>query len=101
MSAINYQGEHIEDYVDRVYPVETYLKIYELSIVPINGHDEWSKTGVPKLEVSLPLGSTNWGRPHVTRHHDEDKPPPKTKKCKAVPPMKERTSQLRHQQRTI
>lgn len=81
--------------------METYFKIYELSIIPIDGRAEWSKADMPHIEAPLLLGGAKRGRPFVTPHLDEDEPPPKIKKRNGAPPLNKRTSQLRRQQRTI
>ncbi|XP_070007025.1 uncharacterized protein [Nicotiana sylvestris] len=50
ISAIWLKKDEVLDYVDDCYKVETYRKIYEVSILPMNGPDLW-----PKSQNSSPL----------------------------------------------
>lgn len=53
MAAINHErGDRLENYVDKCYLKETFLKTYKNIILPMNGMEFWETTNFPKL---LPL----------------------------------------------
>ena len=43
-ASLNYLGKQLERYVHNYYKVDTYLKIYEQNLSPINGREMWPTT---------------------------------------------------------
>ncbi|KAG8364578.1 hypothetical protein BUALT_Bualt18G0011900 [Buddleja alternifolia] len=69
-SAINVQGLQVEEFVHKSYTVETYLKVYGLALMPINGRNEWKKSDfIPPIP---PNGGRESGRPPVARRMEVD-----------------------------
>ncbi|KAG8372697.1 hypothetical protein BUALT_Bualt12G0093500 [Buddleja alternifolia] len=54
MSAINSQRLNGEDFVDDYYTVQTYLRVYDNYVYPVNGPEKWNKTN-----LSSPLPPNN------------------------------------------
>ncbi|KAL8523319.1 hypothetical protein ACS0TY_013335 [Phlomoides rotata] len=64
--------------VDAWYKVDTYKMVYENSILPINGKDEWEPTGItPPLPPKI---GRQAGRPHIARRRESDEPVEKKRK---------------------
>ncbi|KAG8377471.1 hypothetical protein BUALT_Bualt08G0036400 [Buddleja alternifolia] len=61
MSAINSQRLNGEDFVDDYYTMQTFLKVYDNYVYPVNGPEKWNKTNLsPPLPPNNPRGV---GRP--------------------------------------
>ncbi|KAG8373238.1 hypothetical protein BUALT_Bualt11G0002900 [Buddleja alternifolia] len=78
MSAICRQKLDPEDFVHVAYTVDTYLKVYEHSILPINGPRLWAKTGfIPPIPPNF---GRSVGKPARARRLEPDELVRKTKK---------------------
>ncbi|KAL0288743.1 UNVERIFIED_CONTAM: hypothetical protein Sangu_2643300 [Sesamum angustifolium] len=78
ISAINCQMLDPLDFVHPCYSVETYLRVYQHCIYPINGPEKWNQTGgVPLLPPNLGRGV---GRPPRARRMEHDEARNKQKK---------------------
>ncbi|KAL0332975.1 UNVERIFIED_CONTAM: hypothetical protein Scaly_2199000 [Sesamum calycinum] len=85
-----------EEYVHDCYTVDTFLKVYEHSIKPMNRPELWEKTGyIPLLHPKFRKGV---GRPKKLRLREVDEPAQKQKK-KSRGIMK--GSRLERQQRIV
>ncbi|XP_051134173.1 uncharacterized protein LOC127253566 [Andrographis paniculata] len=68
MSAICGQQLDLADFVDEVYSVENFKRVYSYSIGPMNGAQLWPKTGLPP--PFPPIVKRSAGRPKTTRRRD-------------------------------
>ncbi|KAG5622865.1 hypothetical protein H5410_008083 [Solanum commersonii] len=72
IAAIRAKKDIILDYVDDCYKVETYRRIYEHAILPINGPQMWGKsTKVPLLPPTI-IGNNKRGRKQKARRKEAD-----------------------------
>ncbi|KAK8988249.1 hypothetical protein V6N11_023724 [Hibiscus sabdariffa] len=79
ISAIWFNKEHPEAYVDACYTVDTQKKIYEETINPIRGKTSWpSSTFIPKPPIQQPKQP---GRPKTKRKKEPDELTPQREKC--------------------
>ncbi|KAL0360355.1 UNVERIFIED_CONTAM: hypothetical protein Sradi_3720000 [Sesamum radiatum] len=96
MSAICNQVKDPKDYVHKYYWVDTYLKVYENVIYPINGPSLWKETGfLPSNEGRAP------GRPARARRLEPDEQVRKQKKRKRGAKGQQSEHRLGRQQMTI
>ncbi|KAH7861908.1 hypothetical protein Vadar_032518 [Vaccinium darrowii] len=73
IAALGFNNLEPLDYVDDCYKVETYMKIYENSMGPINGKDMWPSTdNVPLLPPDVKKRA---GRPKKARRREPEEPP--------------------------
>ncbi|KAK4386084.1 hypothetical protein Sango_2479000 [Sesamum angolense] len=78
MSAICSQSLEPQDFVNPCYSVETFLEVYKHAILPVNGPQLWTKTGlIPPLPPNFGRRS---GRPSRARRVEHDEPVNKGKK---------------------
>ncbi|KAL2245996.1 UNVERIFIED_CONTAM: hypothetical protein Sindi_2867800, partial [Sesamum indicum] len=78
MSAICSQVKKPEDYVDKCYWVQTFNKVYEHAIFPVNGPHLWKKS---TLEPPIPPNpGRSVGRPSKARRLEPDEPVRKQRK---------------------
>ena len=49
MAVANFLGQKLEKFVHQYYKVETYLKIYDNMLSPINGREMWPRTEYAKV----------------------------------------------------
>ncbi|KAL4289626.1 hypothetical protein GQ457_14G018530 [Hibiscus cannabinus] len=78
ISAIWFNKEHPEAYVDACYTVDTQKKIYEEAINPIRGKTSWpSSTFIPKPPIQQPKQP---GRPKMKRKKESDELTPQKEK---------------------
>ncbi|KAL0315373.1 UNVERIFIED_CONTAM: hypothetical protein Sradi_5415500 [Sesamum radiatum] len=78
MSAICSPSLEPEDFVNLCYSVETFLEVYKDAILPVNGPQLWTKTGlIPPLPPNFERRS---GRPSRARRVEHDEPANKGKK---------------------
>ncbi|KAL0379271.1 UNVERIFIED_CONTAM: hypothetical protein Sradi_3232600 [Sesamum radiatum] len=78
MSAICSQSLEPEDFVNKCYSVETFFEVYKHAILPVNGPQLWTKTGIiPPLPPNFGRRS---GRPSKARRFELDEPINKGKK---------------------
>ncbi|KAG8381383.1 hypothetical protein BUALT_Bualt06G0116500 [Buddleja alternifolia] len=78
MSAVCSQVKDPEDYVHEYYWVDTYHKVYEHAIYPINGSSLWKETGLPGPKP--PNEGRVAGRPPSARRMEPGEPARKQKK---------------------
>ncbi|KAG8363670.1 hypothetical protein BUALT_Bualt19G0046600 [Buddleja alternifolia] len=78
MSAICSQVKDPEDYVHEYYWVDTYHKVYEHAMYPINGSSLWKETGLPGPKP--PNEGRAAGRPPSARRMEPGEPAKKQKK---------------------
>ncbi|KAH0664038.1 hypothetical protein KY284_028969 [Solanum tuberosum] len=72
IAAIPAKKDIILDYVDDCYKVETYRRVYEHAILPINGPQMWAKsTKVPPLPPTI-VGNKKRGRKQKARRKEAD-----------------------------
>ncbi|XP_015162187.1 uncharacterized protein [Solanum tuberosum] len=72
IAAIRVKKDIILDYVDDCYKVETYRRIYEHAIFPINGPQMWAKsTKIPPLPPTI-VGNKKRGRKQKARRKEAD-----------------------------
>ncbi|GMP31676.1 hypothetical protein CsSME_00005800 [Camellia sinensis var. sinensis] len=72
VAAANYMDEEPEKYVHHYYKAETYLRIYENMLTPINGRQMWPITQYGK--VLPPDVMKRAGRPRLNKRTDTDVP---------------------------
>ncbi|KAK8612019.1 hypothetical protein V6N13_132052 [Hibiscus sabdariffa] len=63
-------GEHLEDYVDDCYKVTTFLKIYDYTINPIAGEDQWDFVQQGDAIIPPELLKSKRGRHQTKRRKD-------------------------------
>ncbi|KAL0301426.1 UNVERIFIED_CONTAM: hypothetical protein Sradi_6419400 [Sesamum radiatum] len=94
MSALSSQMLDGEDFVDCCYHVQTYLRVYDPCIYPVNGPEKWNKTNIEPLLPPNP--GRQVGRPARARRLEVDERPRKTKKGITVKGIR-----LKRQQQTL
>ncbi|KAH0712686.1 hypothetical protein KY289_008645 [Solanum tuberosum] len=72
ISSIWLKNDEVLNYVDDCYKVETYQKIYEVPILPMNGPDLWPKSQNPPLLPPLYLKKTKKGKKQKLRKKEDD-----------------------------
>ncbi|KAK8510032.1 hypothetical protein V6N11_029034 [Hibiscus sabdariffa] len=70
ISCIFNQREHLEDYVDDCYKVTTFLKIYDYTINPIAGEDQWDFVQQGDAIIPPELLKSKRGRHQTKRRKD-------------------------------
>lgn len=66
---ISHRRESIENYVHPCYKKETYIKIYDHCILPLDGIDRWEETNMPPMDP--PALRKKRGRPAKKRRLEE------------------------------
>ncbi|KAH0745849.1 hypothetical protein KY285_007506 [Solanum tuberosum] len=74
ISSIWLKNDEVLNYVYDCYKVETYQKIYEVPILPMNGPDLWLKSQNPPLLPPLYLKKTKKGKKQKLRKKKDDEP---------------------------
>lgn len=72
ISSIWLKKDEVLNYVDDCYKVYTYLKIYEASILPMNGPDLWPKTPNPPPLPPSYLKNKKKGEKQKLRRKEDD-----------------------------
>ncbi|XP_015167368.1 uncharacterized protein [Solanum tuberosum] len=74
ISSIWLKNDEVLNYVDDCYKVDTYRKIYEASILPMNGPDLWPKSlNPPPFPLSY-LNNKKKGKKQKLRRKEDDEP---------------------------
>ncbi|KAG8374557.1 hypothetical protein BUALT_Bualt10G0007800 [Buddleja alternifolia] len=85
MSAICDQALNPEDFVHEYYSVNSYNRVYQHAILPVNGQRLWPKTGyIPPLPPNF---GRRAGRPSSARRMEPDEPRSKGKKQRGKKPV--------------
>ncbi|KAH0727461.1 hypothetical protein KY290_004313 [Solanum tuberosum] len=74
ISSIWLKNDEVINYVDDYYKVDTYQKIYEASILPMNGPDLWPKSLNPPPFPPSYLNNKKKGKKQKLRRKEDDKP---------------------------
>ncbi|KAG8387140.1 hypothetical protein BUALT_Bualt03G0222300 [Buddleja alternifolia] len=85
MSAICDQALYPEDFVHEYYNVNSYNRVYQHAILPVNGQRLWPKTGyIPPLPLNF---GRKVGRPYSARRMEPDESRSKGKKQRGKKPV--------------
>ena len=84
IAAIYKCGRKIEDYIDKCYWVETFNKIYEHCLEPVEGEEMWPISEKPRPEAPDFVNVRMPGRPKKNdrRREETEKPKPTNKMSK-------------------
>ncbi|KAH0654110.1 hypothetical protein KY289_031788 [Solanum tuberosum] len=74
ISSIWLKNDEVLNYVDDCYKVDTYRKIYEASILPMNGPDLWPKSLNPPPFPPSYLNNKKKGKKQKLRRKEDDEP---------------------------